>query len=210
MDVPATASGVDEKAEAAIQIEIVGRPFNDQRLVALRGVLVNEPSHPSDYHPTATTGSEQSNAPFVSSTAHVDQAHADYWPDISQHALDFILTLEKLCLYHHKCSSPELLELQASGSGHELMLSSPILNHAPTSFSHAHSNGYADGLQWNTPAASLEHLFALSQQLQVDGGEITPIQMWQKLRRHSRFEDLDAADLGRLTTQLLPKVECRG
>lgn len=194
---------VNEETETAIQIEVVGKPFHDQRLVARNGDSANKPAHRMSHPPP-------SEPSFVANTSQTDQVQDTSQSPLSQQAFDFILTLEQQCLNHHKCIWPALLEADASESGHELMLSSPILSYAPTSSSQAHDQGYPEGLHWSTPTASLEHLFALSQQLEVVGGEITPIQMWQQLRRHARFEKFDAADLTKLTTQLLPKVECRG
>jgi hypothetical protein len=59
------------------------------------------------------------------------------------------------------------------------------------------------------PAIELENLLSLSQLLQLDG-EVTPIEIWQRVHQHPQFRELTNERLDRLRDELLPQVVCYG
>ena len=69
--------------------------------------------------------------------------------------------------------------------------------------------GRPSGSQWHVPAGELERLLDLSQQIDLDG-EITPVQAWQTIRYHPRFDTLLPQQLESLRDALLPSVKCYG
>ena len=127
----------------------------------------------------------------------------------TQAGVDFVLTLERLCLHHHKLSSPELLIYGQLGTGHAMMLSSPVMARMPAAATHPGDIPVQQGCQWNVPAAELEKLLCLSQSLQLTG-EVTPIGIWQRLRSHTRFHELTHGDLDSFKTEIAPLVVCYG
>jgi hypothetical protein len=127
----------------------------------------------------------------------------------TQAGVDFVLTLERLCLSHHKLSSPELLVYGELGTGHAMMLSSPIMARVAPAAAHPCDITLQQGCQWKLPAAELEKLLFLSQSLQLDG-EITPIGIWQRLRSHASFHELTHGELESLKLEIEPLVVCYG
>ncbi|OAL37929.1 hypothetical protein AYO20_02762 [Fonsecaea nubica] len=136
----------------------------------------------------------------------------------TQVGVDFVLALEHVCLGHHAAHAAA-----DDGSGHELMLMSPIMWHSPargpsTTTSAQHpttapdvttATGLPSGTRWSVPAVELEKLLDFSDKLSLDG-EITPVEAWQRVRQHPNFGDLTRDGLEALKATLLPEVQCYG
>ena len=97
----------------------------------------------------------------------------------------------------------------SGGTGHQAMLSSPIMARGPSFSLNPLRFGRTAGSQWEVPAAELERLLNLSQQIDLDG-EITPIQAWQVINCHPSFETMSMEQLETLRVTLLPGVKCYG
>ena len=60
------------------------------------------------------------------------------------------------------------------------------------------------------PAIGIERLLELSESVPLDEGELTPVQAWDKLRRHPEFGSLEVERLKTLEQALLKGVKCYG
>lgn len=123
----------------------------------------------------------------------------------TQVGVDFVLALEYVCLAHHvsHCGDEE-------GSGHEMMLMSPIMSRSPPLNSSLQpGSGLPSGSKWTVPAVELEKLLEFSDRLSLDG-EITPVEVWQRIRQHPNFCRLTRDGLEVLKTTLVPEVKCYG
>lgn len=135
--------------------------------------------------------------------------------DGTQTAVDFVLALEQICLHHHKFSSSSLFKEGELGSGHTQMLQSPIMARLPEAAPH-HPQiplqmdvPVQPGCSWSVPATELERLLALSQSLPLNG-EVTPVQIWQRLRAEDDLARVTQERLDCLRDQLIPHVMCYG
>jgi hypothetical protein len=144
----------------------------------------------------------------------------------TQVGVDFVLALEHVCLEHHAEHSAA-----HEGSGHEMMLMSPIMWHSPARQDAQHashsqraspqpptsaaqqpphpSSGLPTGTRWSVPALELEKLLDFSDKLSLNG-EITPVEAWQRIRQHPNFEGMTRDGLDALKETLLPEVTCYG
>ena len=143
----------------------------------------------------------------------------------TQVGVDFVLALEHVCLDHHAEHATA-----AGGSGHEMMLMSPIMWHSPARQAAARSqpsaarqpspeatthataqtrSGLPSGTRWSVPAIELEKLLDFSDKLSLEG-EITPVEAWQRIRQHPNFGELNRDGLEALKETLLPEVTCYG
>jgi hypothetical protein len=132
-------------------------------------------------------------------------------PATDQIGVDFVLSLEQICLYHHlDWDSPELNQLGQSGAtGHAAMLQNPILRRAPPLVLDAQTFGRPSSSTWSVPAAELERLLALSPQLDFTN-EITPVQAWRQIQNHPEYGRLLPVNVEGLCQDLLPSVRCYG
>lgn len=62
---------------------------------------------------------------------------------------------------------------------------------------------------WNVPEAGVERLLDLSSNIPLDG-EVTPVQAWDYIRQHPRYETLDCARLEKLKARLIVQIKCYG
>lgn len=123
----------------------------------------------------------------------------------TQVGVEFVLALEQPCLGHHFAHSND-----AEGSGHEMMLMSPIMSRSPAlNASMDPRSGLPSGSKWTVPAVELEKLLEFSDRLSLDG-EITPVEIWQRIRQHPNFGLLTRHGLSALQSTLVPKVTCYG
>ncbi|KAF2757465.1 hypothetical protein EJ05DRAFT_390434 [Pseudovirgaria hyperparasitica] len=131
--------------------------------------------------------------------------------DATQVGVNFVLSLESPCLYHHRLIMPEMLLLSGQiGNGHRQMLSAPIMARAPEySFNPLHL-GMPSDARWDVPVRELENLLKGAGELGLAEGEITPVQGWMWLRRHPRFGRLGFEGLEEMRGGLVPLVECHG
>jgi hypothetical protein len=140
----------------------------------------------------------------------------------TQVGVDFVLALEHVCLEHHATHATA-----DEGTGHEMMLMSPIMWHSPArqpprasqspqppppTTSQAQpslGSGLQSGMRWSVPALELEKLLDFSDKLSLDG-EITPVEAWQRIRQHPNFDGMTPDGLETLKQTLLPEVTCYG
>lgn len=113
-----------------------------------------------------------------------------------------VCSLESPCLGHIQGNPKE----PSAPSGHVLTASAPLLFRAPNIAKKSH---ICTTTPWEAPNTGLEQLLNLSQGLELDG-EVTPVQAWNYIRRHPRFEGLEMERLQTLTRKLLKKVKCYG
>lgn len=115
--------------------------------------------------------------------------------------LIYLQRLEAPCLAH----IPQDTQASPSPSGHALMASATLLHHHP----HATGHEQDRNTRWNLPESGVERLLELSDRLPLDG-EVTPVQMWNHIRRHPQFIRLKAEDLEGLKIALMQHVKCYG
>ena len=139
--------------------------------------------------------------------------------DTAQVAVDFVLALERPCLAHHPL---DFDDLNTDSSGHSLMLQSPLLSHQPnrsqatSSSASTHPTTQATSVgtsssrpKWSVPAFEIEKLFNLSGRLSLEG-ELTPIEAWQRIRKHPGFPAMKNDQLETMRDVLLSNVKCYG
>lgn len=85
------------------------------------------------------------------------------------------------------------------------MASATLLHHHP----HTIDQGQDRNASWNLPESGVERLLELSGRLPLDG-EVTPVQMWNHIRRHPQFAHFKAEDLETLKIALTQHVKCYG
>jgi len=123
----------------------------------------------------------------------------------TQVGVDFVLALEYVCLQHHASHFSDV-----EGSGHEMMLLGPIMSRSPLpDSSRRPGSGVPSGAKWTVPAVELEKLLEFSDRLNLSG-EITPIEIWQRVRQHPNFSLLTRDTLEFLKKALVPEVKCYG
>ncbi|KAL2070997.1 hypothetical protein VTL71DRAFT_14023 [Oculimacula yallundae] len=153
-----------------------------------------------------------SYVPCENSRSATQLLHASGLQNITQISFDFILALEQPCLSHRNHIPPDLLITEGMGAnGHELMLSSPIRARGPESNRISSvDEEYPLLAKWTVLTAELEGLLRLSQGLGLGIEEVTPVQAWQIITQHNRFESLTFELLERMRLVLLPMVKCYG
>lgn len=220
---------VQELEGPMARVELVGRFGRGQRIEAQMPEFDASAPYPYERrHADTSSGQSSHDSGFPSSTPSVvnipameqsavqdenTESHYDGHPhglDTTQVGVNFVLALEQPCLTHHGILSPELLMEGCVGGGHESMLSSPIMSRAPSFSFNPFSFGRPPGDSWNVPIIELERLLSLSQQLDLDESEMTPVQAWQLIRGHPNFERLLPGQLDGLREMFLPLVKCYG
>ncbi|EGE80672.1 hypothetical protein RJZ56_003141 [Blastomyces dermatitidis] len=119
-----------------------------------------------------------------------------YGLDSTQVGVDFVLFMERCCIYHvHQPQDRE------EPHGHAMTALAPVLNQAPQSLD--------DCTTWQIPSCELDRLLELSSALELDG-ELTPVQMWARIKQHPLFHKLDPEGLRKLSNALVAGVQCFG
>lgn len=132
--------------------------------------------------------------------------------DTAQAAVDFVLALEKPCLAHQPA---DFDDLDADANGHSLMLQTPFLTRQPNRAKDSAGSArvgerhFNPQTTWSVPALEIEKLLSLSHRLSLDG-ELTPIEAWQRLRKHPGFEGMKYDQLEAVRDVLLQNVKCYG
>ena len=85
--------------------------------------------------------------------------------------------------------------------GHELNCHAPLLVGAPPELHH--------GTKWQISPSQLDRLFELSGTLDLTG-EITPVQVWNRIRYHPKFHRLRIEMLQEFSLALIEEVQCFG
>jgi hypothetical protein len=201
-------------------IEVLDRPNEPQRIQAHMPAFDAGAPYPFERDTgkararsrSASNVTDPSSVPNYSHPLNTDVPLQDpsrhpYGLDSSQVGIDFVLALEHPCLYHHKLPNPELAG--SIGTGHELMVQSPIMRCAPALQIKGQQRRLPSSSKWNVPAWELEKLLSFSEGLDLDG-EVTPIQAWQRIRNHDKFGTLTLGALETLRESLLSVVQCYG
>jgi hypothetical protein len=63
---------------------------------------------------------------------------------------------------------------------------------------------------WDAPQSILQNLLQISEQLPIEGGEVTPVQAWACLQQHVSFPQLTAGQLHYMSDELLAHIKCYG
>lgn len=115
-------------------------------------------------------------------------------PDV---AIDFVLALEHPCMTH----IPHPTNTSRDPSNHVLMASTPLMSRAP-------SPPQPDS-SWTASAAIIKELLNLSSSINLNG-EITPVEVWHRLRQHPDFCTMDRRIVEELKNELSQAVKCCG
>lgn len=104
--------------------------------------------------------------------------------------------MERCCIYHvHQLQDAE------EPNGHAFTALAPLLTQAPTVLD--------DCTSWQIPASELDRLLELSSALHLDG-ELTPVEMWMRIKQHPLFHKLNREGLQQLSQALIAGVQCFG
>lgn len=152
-----------------------------------------------------SSAGEPSSSTSTAATPNMPVAHPQGL-GATQVGVDFVLALEHICIPHYS--------YDASGepdfSGHEMMLLSPIMSRSPAPpLRHSTPSGpsYPDGTSWMVPAIELERLLECADRLSLEG-DVTPVEIWWRIRRHPNFTSLTRNSLDALKVLLIPEVAC--
>lgn len=119
--------------------------------------------------------------------------------DTPEIAVEFVLALEYPCMKHLPHPSNPISE---DPSNHAIMLSTPLVSHAPKSFQRSDTN-------WTANATMIKGLLNLSLSINLEG-EITPVEAWYRLRQHPNFARLDKWAIEKIKADLSASVRCEG
>ncbi|KAF2825152.1 hypothetical protein CC86DRAFT_325049 [Ophiobolus disseminans] len=122
--------------------------------------------------------------------------------DITAIGMDFVLTLESPCLSHNVPANHD------ASTGHALTASAALLHHHPAPLEQRLQS--SQKVAWEVPAAGIEQLLQLSASVPLFEGELTPVQAWDRVRRHPEFGKLEVERLERMKYTLLKAVKCYG
>ena len=153
-------------------------------------------NHPAEIAPPVYQMSHDNREPRVPSEPPLD----------TQKAIDFILTLEQPCLPHVKHAhlgystgtTPRGIDYN-SGPAHLLTTSASIC--------HLYHSQDPNETILNLPKPDLERLLHASARLQLDN-EITPVQIWARIRAVSPSTSITGSLLQRLTSEFVKYVYC--
>ncbi|KLJ12397.1 hypothetical protein EMPG_12558 [Blastomyces silverae] len=165
--------------------------------LAKRGMVPNDGAQPqpSLSPPAGFNGSDRPASARLSPQPLPTPSHP-YGLDSTQVGVDFVLFMERCCIYHiHQPEDPE------EPHGHAMTALAPVLNQAPQSLD--------DCTTWQIPSCELDRLLELSSALELDG-ELTPVQMWARIKHHPLFHRLDPEGLRKLSNALVAGVQCFG
>lgn len=110
-------------------------------------------------------------------------------------------SLESPCLSHVGIEQ----ESHNTATGHALTVSATLLHQRPRNSSYS----FGSQSDWQVSATGIERLLQLSGNIPLDG-EATPVQVWDFIRRHPKFEDLQAMRLEQLKDTLSKHLTCHG
>lgn len=123
-------------------------------------------------------------------------------PDV---AIEFVLALEHPCMTHiqHPAAVPSASSSKGNPTFHVQMASAPLVSSAP--------RPPGPNTKWNWTASStiIRQLLALSSTINL-AGEITPVEVWNRVRRHPDFWRFNRTQIDGLKNELSGKVKCCG
>ncbi|KAH7069564.1 hypothetical protein BKA63DRAFT_545233 [Paraphoma chrysanthemicola] len=150
---------------------------------------------PSTVSPSTAPPSATNFSPLASHTRVGDL-------DLSTIGMEFVLRLESPCFPHMFAAT------ETSTTGHALCVSATALHHHPH---HALIPQTSAGEStWQVPALSIERLLELSNSVPLQDGELTPVQVWDAVRRHEGLWELETERLERLKERLVKEIKCYG
>ncbi|CEO60906.1 hypothetical protein PMG11_05374 [Penicillium brasilianum] len=145
--------------------------------------------------PSTEPSSIQSNCASTEVSGISDSTYHDSGLNIAQLGIDFVLSIERPCLFHTHCPNTE------EPSGHALSMQGILLSGAPQDLH--------DQSTWEVSARQLQKLFELSGCLGLDG-YITPVQAWNRIISRLDWEQILDAKLESLRSAMIPHVKCYG
>lgn len=89
--------------------------------------------------------------------------------------------------------------------GHVHTASATLLCSAPPERTAASRN-----LSWSAPREILVRLLDISNDLPLEGWELTPVQVWHQIAQAPNFTTLKVEDLKALADRLLAQIKCYG
>ncbi|KAH7070059.1 hypothetical protein FB567DRAFT_218998 [Paraphoma chrysanthemicola] len=221
--IPSEVARGEEKEERSITLQI-------QEMERKKGKQIGVQRHPADHNRHRPSGpsivntaadtshrSPRSNYshPFSASTVSPSTAPpsaTNFSPlashtrvgdlDLSTIGMEFVLRLESPCFPHMFAAT------DTSTTGHALCVSASVLHHHPHQALIPQKS--ADGSTWQVPALSIERLLELSNSVPLQDGELTPVQVWDAVRRHEGLWELETERLERLKERLVKEVKCYG
>ncbi|KAJ5239300.1 hypothetical protein N7468_003919 [Penicillium chermesinum] len=124
-----------------------------------------------------------------------DESSYAHTPNFIQMGVDFVLSLERPCLFHTRAPDTD------EPSGHAMSMQGMLLARAPEDLH--------DQTAWEVPAQQLAKLFELSGSLGLEG-YITPVQAWNRINSRLGFPHLPLEKLEALRCAMVPYVKCYG
>jgi len=124
-----------------------------------------------------------------------------------QIGIDFVLALERPCLPHLRETHLDHVIETEEGTVHTDVTSGHLFTASlslwrPTNPSRSNRESYA------VSAAELDRLLQYSLNIPVDSNEITPVQIWQRLKTFSVPPDVQVDLLANLAEELIQHVKC--
>jgi hypothetical protein len=188
--------------------QLVGETVYGQRLQVQLPTTASSTTSSNACIPSTSNGiapAVPSNSPNAAPSRDCGLDHASV-----QLGVDFVLTLEHVCLHHHGLVSDEPVEQCSKGADfHAALLQSQVMHRADPAELHPLPSGLPSQAAWDVPAVELERLLSLSQQLGLTN-EITPVQAWQQLVSHPKYAQVTREKIEALCQQLLLNVRCQG
>ncbi|KAJ5747855.1 uncharacterized protein N7511_009551 [Penicillium nucicola] len=109
-----------------------------------------------------------------------------------QLGIDFVLSLEQPCLYRNQNNQP---------TGYRSSIESKARQNVPTTLN--------SDVRWETTVEVFHRLLEMARGLDLDG-YITPVQAWNRIKNHEKFERMTRGKLGRLEISMRPHIKCQG
>ncbi|KAJ5380897.1 uncharacterized protein N7496_003325 [Penicillium cataractarum] len=183
------------KETSWVEVTFTNNGGQDQRLQVK---LPNQwPAPQEDYSAGPNTGSQsiQPSDPSTELSGISDPTYYSSGINIAQLGIDFVLSIERPCLFHTHHSNTE------DPSGHALSMQGILLSRAPQDLH--------DQSTWEVSARQLQKLFELSGCLGLDG-YITPVQAWNRIISRLDLEQILGPGLEGLRSAMIPHVKCYG
>ncbi|KAL9023789.1 MAG: hypothetical protein Q9196_006971, partial [Gyalolechia fulgens] len=208
LDMPATvAFKLDSSNHPRLHVSWPSSPVNQHAPAPAAPVHVKPPEWAPPCLHEDTMGEQNFNGskplpaiPKVAPTTYHDPLPAMVSNvDTPEVAVDFVLALEHPCMQHLPHPTDPLSE---DPSNHSLMLSTPLVSHAPRSFQRSDTN-------WAANATMIKGLLNLSLSFNLEG-EITPVEAWHRLHQHRSFARLDKWAIEKIKADLSANVRCEG
>ncbi|KAJ5808444.1 hypothetical protein N7474_009713 [Penicillium riverlandense] len=185
------------RKSALAEVTIFGESSSHQHLQVKMPEY--QPYHvASQYCPSSAEEDKVQNSQFPLDELPEYLQRPSYHPDnrkFAQMGVDFVLSLERPCLFHTRPLGTE------EPSGHALSMQGLLLSEAPS--------GLHDKSSWEIPAQQLDKLFELSGSLGLNG-YITPVQTWNRIMDRFIISKIPNGKLDMLRSAMIPHIKCYG